>query len=336
MSGTFPSFLGVGPNHGLKNDIRSRCNVRSMSMRTRRAWLGVPLALALALAFAGEPSLDFIHLTDTHVCDLHRAAAGLAAARDHFEPSAESLLSFFEAFSGEASRPYRPAFFLITGDLIDAFRFRGAGGEWVEGQVETFRRVAERSPAPLYLALGNHDIMELGLANGRPDPDESAAAEARAAWRASAPCFKGGTWYTFEKQVGATSYVFVVLDNSYTEDAMAKEQLAWLKRQAEQQGARAMILAMHVPLGEDAQSKSIKAALAPARVALVLAGHNHANVIDLVAVGRKAAVQVRTAAFGYGRSQWRRVRLFQERVEISSPGNPERVEKTVRLDSPAP
>ena len=161
-------------------------------------------ALALALAFAGEPSLEFIHLTDTHLCDLDRAAPALAAARDHFEPSAESLASFFEAFSGEAGRPYRPAFFLITGDLIDAFRFAGAGGEWVEGQVETFRRVAERSPAPLYLALGNHDIMELGVADGRPDPDQSAAGEARAAWIASAKSFKGGTWYTFEKQVGST------------------------------------------------------------------------------------------------------------------------------------
>jgi 3',5'-cyclic AMP phosphodiesterase CpdA len=230
-----------------------------------RLWLAVPAALALALAFAGEPSLDFIHLTDTHVCDLHRAAPGLAAARDHFESSAESLASFFEAFSGEAGRPYRPAFFLITGDLTDAFRFHGAGGEWVEGQVEAFRRVAERSPAPLYLALGNHDIMGLGLANGRPDPDESAAAAARAAWMASAPCFKGGTWYSFEKQVGATSYVFVVLDIGYTEGAMAQKQWAWLKRQAERQGPRAMIVAMHTPLGEDAQSKAIKAALAPAR-----------------------------------------------------------------------
>ena len=81
----------------------------------------------------------------------------------------------------------------------------------------------------------------------------------------------------------------------------------------------------------DAQSRAIKAALAPARVALVLAGHNHENIINLVAVGRKTAVQVRTAAFGYGRSQWRRVRLLQDRIEISSPGNPERMERTVRL-----
>jgi hypothetical protein len=304
-----------------------------MFTRIRRLWPGAPLALALALAFAGEPSLEFIHLTDTHVCDLDRAAPRLADARDHFEPSAESLASFFEAFSGEAGRPYRPAFFLITGDLIDAFRFAGAGGGWVDGQVEKFRRVTERSPAPLYLALGNHDIMELGITDGRPDPDQSAAGEARAAWIGSAPCFKRGTWYTFEKQAGGTRYLFVVLDNGFTEGAMAQEQLAWLKRQAERQDARAMVLAMHIPIGEDAQSKAIKAALAPARVALVLAGHNHVNSIDLVAVGRKTAVQVRTAAFGYGRNHWRRVRLLQDRIEIFSPGNPERVEKTVRLDS---
>ncbi len=298
-------------------------------MSKRMGLLCLAAALAPSLAFAGEPSLDFVHLTDTHVCDLHRVAPALAEARDHFGTAAESLASFFEAFSGEAGRPYCPAFFLITGDLTDAFRFRGAAGDWVEGQVETFRRVAARSPAPLYLALGNHDIIQLGLADGRPDPDESAANAAHAAWMASAPCFKNGTWYSFERQVGSASYVFVVLDNS--EGATSQEQLNWLKLQAERQGPRRMVLAMHTPLGEDASSKAIKSALASARVALVLAGHNHANFIDLVALGPRTAVQVRTAAFGYGRSYWRRIRLFQQRVEISSPGNPDRIEKTVTL-----
>jgi hypothetical protein len=124
--------------------------------------------------------------------------------------------------------------------------------------------------------------------------------------------------------------VFVVLDNG--EGALAREQLAWLKLQAERQGPRQMVLAMHVPLGEDEPSKAIKSALAPARLALVLAGHNHVNFIDAVAIGRKTAVQVRTAAFGYGRSHWRHIRLFQQRVEISSPGNPDRIEKTVPLE----
>lgn len=289
------------------------------------------LALALAFAFAGEPSLEFIHLTDTHVCKLDRAAPELVAARDHFEPSAASLTAFFDAFSGEAGRPYRPAFFLITGDLIDAYRYAAAGGQWVDGQVDAFHRVAQRSPAPLYLALGNHDIMQLNLAGGRPDPDQADAGEARAAWVASEACFKRGTYYSFDKQAGSAAYLFLVLDNAYTGGTMAAEQLAWLRRQAERQGARALILAMHIPLGDDERSKAIKAALAPARVALVLAGHNHVNSIDTVAVGREAAVQVRTAAFGYGRNNWRRVRLLRERIEISSPGNPDRVEKTVSL-----
>ena len=35
-----------------------------------------------------------------------------------------------------------------------------------------------------------------------------------------------------------------------------------------------------------------------------------------------AAVQVRTAAFGYGANNWRRVRLLEDRIEVFTTGAP--------------
>jgi hypothetical protein len=42
-------------------------------------------------------------------------------------------------------------------------------------------------------------------------------------------------------------------------------------------------------------------------------------------------MQVRTAAFGYGVSNWRRIRLCEDRIEVFAPGRPDRVEKTVAV-----
>ena len=178
--------------------------------------------------------------------------------------------------------------------------------------------------------MGNHDIQQYhGAPNGKLVWDQSIAGEARAKWIAQAPCFRTGTYYTFERRAGRTTYRFIVLDNGYP--TMAAEQLDWLRKEAGRQGDRALIVAMHIPLGQDASSHSIKAALAAARVQLVLAGHQHTNGVDELALEGGAAVQVRTAAFGYGADNWRRVRLLEDRIEVFTTGAPEKLERTVRV-----
>jgi 3',5'-cyclic AMP phosphodiesterase CpdA len=106
-----------------------------------------------------EPSLEFIQLTDTHLANLAGAEARVAFAREHFAPSTKSLAAFF---AGPGLK-YRPSFYLITGDLTDAFRYEGAGRDPVYGQVENFARAAVGSAAPVYLALGNHDIQHYAV-----------------------------------------------------------------------------------------------------------------------------------------------------------------------------
>jgi 3',5'-cyclic AMP phosphodiesterase CpdA len=299
-------------------------------MSSRRVFLGIA-CLALVAWTAGawnEPVLEFIHVTDTHVLDLERADGRLATARKHFTPSARTLPAFLE----EVGNRLNPAFFLITGDLIDAFRFTAADGSPVYGQVEAFRRATERSPAPLYLALGNHDVAnyDVNPETGKPRADQSGAGEARAAWVGAAECFRKGTWYSFERRAGETAYRFLVLDNGYTA-AIAPEQLHWLRREAARQDGRTLILAMHIPLSDNAVSRAVKEAAAEARIALVLAGHRHSDGVEEIALGTAPAVQVRTAAFGYGVNHWRLIRLAEDRIEVSATGDPGRVERTIAV-----
>ncbi len=291
----------------------------------RRSLIALLLAGLQAYSAPPEPSVDFIHLTDTHVVDLAGVLPPIVAARRHFSGSGDALSPFL------ASPPaIRPEFFLVTGDLIDAFRFTGSGDRTIYGQIERFKRAVAQSVAPLYLALGNHDIVHYGLTeSAKLDSDQSVAGEARAAWIASFECFRRGTWYSFSRQAGQTRYHFLVLDNGYRE-GIAPEQSQWIRREVQAAKGAVVVVALHIPLSDDASSQAIKTALASAgNVALILAGHRHTNGIEEIKIGDGKTVQIRTAAFGYGVNNWRRVSLRPNRIEVFTTGKPELLETSL-------
>ncbi|MBM3854785.1 MAG: hypothetical protein FJ399_16805 [Verrucomicrobia bacterium] len=298
--------------------------------------LCLPLAGAIA-APAPPPVVEFLHLTDTHVVDLREVAPPLAAARNHFRQTGAEL----EKFLAGPSRPPGAEFILVTGDLIDGFSFAAADGRRVFGQIEAFQRATARCRVPLFLLLGNHDITHYGLsAAGKPAADQAVAGEARAAWMAAAPSLRQGTYYGLERQAGERRYVILALDNGYSAAGsndgggfrLAHEQQFWLRRQTEMHARATIILALHVPLAGDSGSQAIKSAVSGARnVALILGGHNHKDGLEDVALGESTAVQVRTAAFGYGVNNWRRVRLHPDRIEVFATGQLATVEKTIAV-----
>jgi predicted MPP superfamily phosphohydrolase len=292
----------------------------------------LPLLAALAAPPQREAALNFVHLSDTHVVEPEGVAAPLALERGHLVDGAENLSGFLEVMSAPESGPYRPAFFLITGDLVDAFRYSGDAGRDVGGQVEAFAASMKKSGVPVYLALGNHDILRLTRKNDATEADHSAAREARLAWSTTQACFRNGTYYAFERRVGATTYAFLVLDNS---EEPAQEQIDWLARQVRARPGAVIVLALHVPLGDDEPSRSIRSALARARVALVLAGHTHGSLVRRIDLGAGGAVEVRTAAFSANPSNWRRIRLYPNRIAVYGTGEPDRVEMTVPLAQPS-
>ncbi len=296
-------------------------------MFRRSVFSFLPLVLAglPALAAPPEPSIDFIHLTDTHVLELTGVFPPIAAARQHFSETAVALSAFL------AAPPQgRPDFFLVTGDLIDAYRFTGSGDRPVPGQIERFQRAVAQTVAPLYLALGNHDVVHYRLnENDKLDSDQSGAGEARASWITAFDCFRRGTYYSLSKQAGPTRYHILVLDNAYR-GGIAPEQLQWIGREVKAATDAVIVVALHIPLADDANSRAIKTALASAgNVALVLAGHKHTSGIEEIVIGGSKVVQIRTAAFGYGSNNWRRVTLRSDRIDVSATGKPERIETTL-------
>ena len=306
---------------------------------------GVVLVLLLSTWVAaqpGTPTVEFLQLTDTHVTDLSGVAQPLATARDHFRHTGDELAKFLAG----PTRPPGSEFVLITGDLIDGFSFAAGDGRRVFGQIDAFRRAIGTSRVPVFLLLGNHDLTHYGLsAAAKPAADQAYAGEARAAWVTAFPCFRSGTYYAIEKQVGAMQYVILNLDNGYSAAGsqdppafrMAHEQLYWLRRQTETHAGATVIVALHVPLGIDEGSQAIKRAMSGARnIALILAGHNHKDGIEDVALGESVAVQVRTAAFGYGVNNWRRIRLHPDRIEVFATGKQDVVEKTISIRAGKP
>ncbi|MEI6781531.1 MAG: hypothetical protein WCQ21_11515, partial [Verrucomicrobiota bacterium] len=109
---------------------------------------------------------------------------------------------------------------------------------------------------------------------------------------------------------------------------MAQSSPSLSRRQTELHAGATIILALHVPLGADAGSAAIKGAVAAARnIALILGGHNHRDQIEDLALGASTPVQVRTAAFGYGAGNWRRICLHPDRIEVYATGKQDIVAK---------
>ena len=150
----------------------------------------------------------------------------------------------------------------------------------------------------------------------------SSAARAFAAWRAAAPCFRDGTYYAFQQKAGATTYRFLVLDNSSVKDRVyAEAQYRWLETQIRQAGDDPIVVALHIPLDNSAASAPIRNLLArAANPALVLCGHRHSDAIEELSLGDHSVTQVRTAIFGTDSTHVRAIRLFEDHVEIGATG----------------
>jgi 3',5'-cyclic AMP phosphodiesterase CpdA len=300
---------------------------------TRRLFLCTVLSAVWVCAGSAQSDrvLRFVHVTDTHVMNLTGVHPRMTAAREHYAHTAKA----FSRFLGEVQQKFNPAFVLHSGDAIDAASYAGLNGTPVYGQIETFRRIYERSPLPIYLSLGNHDIQHYGLDSSQQKPaaDQSEAGRARAWWIRAIDCFRDGTYYSFEKTAGRRRYVFLVLDDGYYGApggrdrgyGLAREQLQWLRRQAESHEDDALILALHVPLAENPMSRAIRAALAGRNApTLAFTGHTHNvdKVEELALGGGRVLYQVRTPAFAQDEAHWRLVRLYEDRIEISPTGKP--------------
>lgn len=279
-----------------------------------------------------QPALEFVQITDTHVANFEGVHTGVIMQRLQNQLAATSLRTFLKDL-----REAPPAFVLHTGDAVDAVCLDGPKLEPVCGQIEVFRRIMAESPAPVYLALGNHDIERYRWAGTPPKAagDQSIAAEARREWSRAVPALSESSYYSFSKRAGETSYRFIVLDNGESGPAgaaYAKPQLEWLHREIDAHRGDWIVLVLHIPLGLDAFSSAVKAAAARSdRVVLAIAGHRHSNALEEIDLGGRRLLQVRTASLALNPTNSRRFRLLEDGIEISETGQPATIVRTVSL-----
>lgn len=283
--------------------------------------------LALLWPLVSAQSVEFVHITDTHVMrieGIHPALVPLRQANIHSASQLEKFLA--------ERRANPPAFFLHTGDILEAMRYDSETGPPLNGQIERFQSIHKLSPAPLYLTLGNRDLAWYRQAEGKQVVVRDAAmvTEARAAWRQAFDCFRNGTWYSFEKRAGATAYLFAVLDNGVTNDAeFVQSQLDWLRKVVAESKPAAIVIAVHIPLNENAFGESVKEILKSVdKPVLVLAGHRHTDGVEEISTSPRR-VQVRTASFTGGKLSSRRVVLRPAGIDIYSTNEPEKLLFTI-------
>ena len=298
----------------------------------RRRTVLLAFVLSIAAWSADPASIEFVHLSDTHVTNLKIAHPGIAAALETKKDSAARFSRVLDSL-----QQVSPSFILITGDLIDAYSYDSPGGKPMYRQIEVFKAIFDRSPIPIFPVLGNHDLTQYHAAadTGKPATDQSVAADARREWRRSIPNFREGTYYTFRKAVGGTGYLFIVLDDGEAkgrDEGFAATELAWLKAQIAAHPHDAIVVAMHIPLLQAPFWQGLKPILADAPNV----------VLSMPAIGTAMAWKRWTwVRAGWCRcaprpSSWARAigasfRLRPDEIDIFATGKPEQLEKTVAV-----
>lgn len=286
---------------------------------------------------ASSPSLDFVHLTDTHVIDPTGVHPALVKMRSIFAHTRTALPADLAMFR----RDWKADFAFVTGDLIDVYSFLGANSEVVTGQVEAFARITAKSPLPIYPGLGNHDVQHYGLIENRLAPDQSNVEQAKAAWIQNLPAFRHGTYYAFHRDVGGTRWRFIMLNNGFyghlpgparrqPEYGLGRGQADWLAAQCRRSPHDPLVVGAHIP-PKDAALAEIEQALGQrTKLTLLFTGHIHTSdfIQELPFAGARA-FHVATPGYATGPGHFRRVRLHPDRVELFATGKPAEVAQAI-------
>jgi 3',5'-cyclic AMP phosphodiesterase CpdA len=303
-----------------------------------------PLLIA-SFTINASDTVSFIQITDTHFCNLSSYHPAFVQKRQHFGDGAEPLVNFLDSLP----RELKAGFTVITGDMIDYYEAGTNAGGLLDTQVEQFVRLLDETDVPVYMSLGNHDIASYPvISESKFIHHQNNSEQARSAWIRNASCFRDGTYYSRTVNVGETSYRLIFLDNAWylpgrTQDdppyVIDPYQLHWLDDQIKQSDSDIELIFMHMPLyggagvaadekGQviDTETLNMECTLADvlkdnSSVKMIFSGHKHRNVIYKYRMSDDYSVNyVETGAFGYDNNNWRLVRLTENSIIISLPG----------------
>ncbi len=289
--------------------------------------------VASALKTIAKPdTLSFLHITDLHLIfnpDLHQQ--DLAKSRKHYEQGQTPLKQFLKTMPKKTNS----SMVIATGDLLDSYETEAKNGEMVTFRKNQFFRVLKKSNVPVFLTLGNHDITSYSWENNTRVSSQNNAGQARAKWIINIPCFKNGTYYSKTYQVGATTYRLIFLDNSFYRfhsdekvevPYLDKPQLHWLRAQLQESPNDVEIIMMHIPMNPGmagfAENNSIYSLVSrQLSLKMLLVGHNHRNEMKEFQNAESHFYQVQTGAFAQDTKNWRLIRLTENTILVSVPGD---------------
>ena len=289
-------------------------------------------------------TVAFIHITDTHICNLHPYNTTLQNKRKHIGEGFRPFTNFLDS----VPRYIKSDFIVITGDMVDLYDGESLTGNMLDTQVEQFVKLLDNSHVPVYMTLGNHDIFSYWVTSDSTYVERQFnAGEARAAWIRNASCFKNGTYYSRILKVGTTTYRLIFLDNSYysptrNEDKIPyvvdQTQLFWLDNELKASDNDVELIFMHIPLLNglvDQENPVLEVnkldyagglfdILGKNRsVRIIFAGHKHRHLIyEYKFSDTYSLINVETGCFGRltESKKWRLIKLTADKVIISNPG----------------
>ncbi len=289
---------------------------------------------------AARTSLDFVHVSDTHVIDPTGVHPKLVRLRAIFAHTRAALPADLAAFR----RDWKAAFAFVTGDLVDVYSFLGADGAVVTGQVEAFASIMAKSPLPIYPGLGNHDVQHYGLtSDDRLAPDQSNVEQAKAAWIRNVPVFRNGTYYAFHREVGGTYWRFIMLNNGFyghlpgperrpPQYGLGRGQADWLALQCRQYPNDPLVLGAHIPPKDAALSELEQALGERTKLTLLFTGHIHtSDFVEQLPFANARVFHVATPGYATGRNHFRRVRLHSNRIELFTTGESDEIAQAIPI-----
>ena len=316
-----------------------------MIMTNKRAFACVVLLLLSSLigknlhAQSGKDTLSFLHISDTHlILNPESYLDPLVDSRKlkHYDEGEGRLRHFLKTIPAKTNCDM----VMLTGDLVDFCEAETAQGTVLGGlQQAQFADLLREYDLSVYLTLGNHDIFSFYWKDDKLKHNQNYSGRSRAAWERNIPCFRSGTYYSKVLQVGRTTYRLIFLDDSFYQfskkDTTAvmpyidQSQLYWLNDQLSKSDDDIEIVLMHIPLIDNERyplaANPLYGALSKdSSVKLILAGHQHRNIVkSFPSIGDHQIAQVQTGALVRDEDNWREIRLTEDEIFVSMPGQQE-------------
>lgn len=297
-------------------------------------------------------SLNVIHLTDIHVADWYGYHPDLRKKRrEQYEDNQQKFVEFLNTIPEKVNADA----IMTSGDNIDFYAGESIDGSAMAGQVENFVNICRKSPVPVFLTLGNHEISTFYTKAAKEKKNNLSghfnAEASKAAWIKNAECFQNGSYYSKQFNAGGTEYLFLFLEAIYriegnpTDAYWNPEMVEWLNHKLEVNKDAKAVMFFHVPLpapdnnrdgkfinkpldgwpdDEAYKSGIMKTLIDHKNIVAMFVGHMHENIYEEIYLpdGRKIP-EIETASFGENENNWRLLTFKKDLIRVSKSGGNE-------------